>query len=187
VLSHDTVNLLLVCTANICRSPMAEVLFREAAARRGAEVIVGSAGLLDGGRAASDGSVQALAARGLELGHHSSRRLEAEMVTTADLVLTMEVRHVAEAAVLAPERFSRIFTMREIVGRIGSVGPRSDRTLDQWLVALNEERTSTGLLAATGLDVDDPHGGNDDDHARACTEISGLTNAVADALWGPPR
>ena len=37
------VKILFICHGNICRSPMAEFVFRDMAARRGVQVLVGSA------------------------------------------------------------------------------------------------------------------------------------------------
>lgn len=183
----DAMNVLVICTANICRSPMAAELLRFAADRRGATVHVDSAGLLPGGRPVSPGSVRALAALGLSIEGHVSRRLERHMVSNADLVLTMEARHISEAAVLAPQRFGRIFTLREIVNRLPRAGPLRERPLDEWLEELGEGRSARELLTATGLDIDDPYGGSDEDYTRACTEIARLTSILAEALWGPAR
>jgi protein-tyrosine phosphatase len=179
-----SIQILLVCTANICRSPMAERLLRRAAASRGAEATVESAGLLTSGRPASPGAVSALTARGLDLTDHRSRLLDADMVRTADLVVAMEVAHVRDAASLAPERFGATFTLRELVDRVAEIEPRRDRPIHEWLEELGTGRRAADLLRATGLDVADPYGGPLEGYLDTAAELDRLTEALAEALWG---
>ena len=94
--------ILFICTGNTCRSPMAEAIAREILAREGAvaggeRVLVESAGIaaLDGG-AVSDETLGALSALGIR--HEGrSKRLTADMVRAADVVLAMTPSH-ADAA-----------------------------------------------------------------------------------------
>ena len=85
-------HVLLVCAGNICRSPMAEVLFRHFAKSEPAlaDVEVGSAGTITmTGNLPNADSVDALRrACGLEFATHRARRLSRHF--TADLVLTMD-------------------------------------------------------------------------------------------------
>lgn len=91
-------NLLFVCTGNICRSPMAEGLAREAVRRgypaRAAEVSVGSAGVagLDGEPATAE-AVAAMGARGIDISAHRARSTSRDILGRADLVLAMEESH----------------------------------------------------------------------------------------------
>lgn len=89
--------ILLVCTGNTCRSPMAEVLLRAELARRGLEgVEVGSAGTgAWEGAPASEGSYLVMLERGEDLSAHRARQLTRELVASADLVLTMSRSHLA--------------------------------------------------------------------------------------------
>lgn len=78
---------LMVCTGNICRSPMAEALLKAAAP----ELSVSSAGLAAVVGHPADALAQALLSeRGLDLSAHRGRQLTPELVLEADLVLTME-------------------------------------------------------------------------------------------------
>ncbi len=86
-----------VCTANICRSPMAEALLRHALAAepeplRSCKVV--SAGVAArGGEKVSINSVDALAKVGLRISDHRSRPLTPELATEADLILCMTESH----------------------------------------------------------------------------------------------
>ena len=108
---------LLVCTANICRSPMAEAIFK---AKLG-EVFktIASAGVHADPRG---GPVDARAAAALDRHHYSldrkwrSRRVEPEQLGQYDLVLVMEADHVeALRKKAAPEHHARIALLTDYV------------------------------------------------------------------------
>lgn len=87
--------LLFVCTGNTCRSPMAEAIARDRAARRGLDVEVHSAGLMTGpGSPAAEHARRLAADRGLDLGPHRSSVLTPDLLAMSDLVLGMTGRHV---------------------------------------------------------------------------------------------
>ena len=105
-------NLLFVCTGNICRSPLAEVIARaEADARGWSEVSCASAGTFAlPGRPASGPGVAVAAAHGLNLAEHASRELSPELVEWADLIIGMEASHAGAAARLAPDAAVHVMT-----------------------------------------------------------------------------
>ena len=74
------IDILVVCTGNTCRSPMAEALLRDELAKLGIDARVHSAGTLAWKGGASDGAQAAMAERAIDLSAHRSRRLEPEMV-----------------------------------------------------------------------------------------------------------
>jgi len=85
-------NILFVCSGNLCRSFMAERVFRSLLRRAGLTgVQAASAGLLDLGGADADPRAAALLReKGMEASGHRSRPLSATMVEGADWVLVME-------------------------------------------------------------------------------------------------
>jgi protein-tyrosine phosphatase len=116
---HDPARLmfhvLVICTGNTCRSPMAEVLLRDLLAPEGGDhVAVGSAGTgAADGAPATAAAVATAAEHGLDLRAHRSRALTPRLVREADLILAMEPRHVEWAASLAPESKGRIHLITE--------------------------------------------------------------------------
>lgn len=86
---------LLVCSGNICRSPMAaEYLRHRAAAERLSHLVVASAGTLGiEGAPAAPHAVRVLADEGFDLRRHRSRGLTLEDARTTDLVVGMERAH----------------------------------------------------------------------------------------------
>jgi len=83
-----------VCTGNICRSPMAEVVFRDIVKRAGFEgkVTVTSAGTGDWhvGERSDDRTVAALAARGYDGSRHRAKQFDTEWFDNLDLVVVFD-------------------------------------------------------------------------------------------------
>ena len=94
--------ILLVCTGNTCRSPLAEVLLRRALAEAGADgVEVASAGTgAFAGEPASEGSYLVALEHGLDLTAHRARIVTREMVAGTDLLLAMGRGHLRKLELL---------------------------------------------------------------------------------------
>lgn len=102
--------LLVLCTGNICRSPMAQVVFSCAFP----DWTVESAGLaaLSGQPAASE-AVQALGVRGADLADFRARQVDAAMLRAAALVLTMTRSQKDELEMRFPWMRGRAFRLGE--------------------------------------------------------------------------
>ena len=96
--------LVLLCTGNTCRSPLAAAVFREELGADAARVEVVSAGTaaLDG-QPASAGASEAAAREGLDLSGHRSRRAATGLLRGAGLVLAMEREHARAAEALGAD------------------------------------------------------------------------------------
>ncbi len=105
---------LLVCTGNTCRSPMAEALLRKMAADLQIPLEVQSAGTsaLPGSPATSE-AVQACRERGLDLASHQSRPLRQSTALESDLVLTMTARHKESVLTRTPALKGKVFLVSE--------------------------------------------------------------------------
>ena len=117
---------LLVCTGNICRSPLAEGLMqRELSTRDVAGVIVSSAGTgAWEGTPASEGAYLVALEHGLDLSSHRARLLTKELVRASDVILTMARHHRARVEELGGR--GKAYVLGEYVGRSGGDAEVSD-------------------------------------------------------------
>lgn len=164
---------------------MAEGLLRHRYAELGLPARVRSAGLLRDGQEASPYGVDAMSRRGIDIGTHLSRRLTADLVRDADLILGMERKHIREAVVLVPEALPHSFTLPELARAAAELGPRPpEQTPQQWLARASVGREPRDLLRNKREDeVDDPYGSGPNDYERTAQEIEGLIDTIVTNLY----
>ncbi|MDQ0775899.1 protein-tyrosine phosphatase [Streptomyces aurantiacus] len=143
-----------VCTGNICRSPMAESVFRARVAEAGLDglVEVDSAGT-DGwheGDGADPRTVSVLRTNGYETGH-AARRFRTDWFSRLDLVIALDAGHLRALRRLAPTPAD--------AGKV-----RLLRSYD------TTAGTGTGLDTGADLDVPDPYYGGMDGFEQ-CLEM----------------
>jgi len=126
---------LMVCTGNTCRSPMAEGLARQLIAKRlgvdetelkEAGVVVRSAGAqaYDGSPASAE-AVDAMSARGVDIQNHRSTALTKELVDEADVIYCMTDGHrraVLSAMPGAADKTHRLDPEADVIDPIGGDG-----------------------------------------------------------------
>jgi protein-tyrosine-phosphatase len=147
--------ILIVCTANICRSPMAEALLRRKLDQDDVPGTwrVSSAGTWAAdGFGASDHGILVMAERGLDTSQHKSRSVTEAMMATADLVLTMTANHAESLRAEFPEHGYKVYRLTE--------------------------------MAEMPYDVADPYGGSLSEYERTADELGyliekGLARIVA--------
>ena len=115
--------ILIVCTANVCRSPVAEALLRDRLRKTGREEWeVGSAGTWAyPGQHAADFSVQLMGEEGLHIENHSSRIVSKKLLASTDLVLCMEIGHAEALRAEFPDDRHKIYLLSDMSDKHYSV------------------------------------------------------------------
>lgn len=125
---NDPMRVLFVCTGNTCRSPLAEVLAKEAAELRGLDgVEFRSAGVhTDPGLSASIGAQDVAKTHGLSLEHHASSVLTQELVEWAQWVFSMGPGHLQVVELMGGEGKSGLLGVFAETGKLGLRGVDPD-------------------------------------------------------------
>lgn len=199
----DPAHVLCVCTANVCRSPAAELLLRAGLrARLGAaapeQVVVASAGTwATPGRPVEPGTASALRRSGVhpaELAATVSTRLTREAVGAADLILTATAEHVRAVWRLQLASRHRTFTLGELVRLTEAVHPddlpAADagarlRALVSRASTLREQRRLPGMpYVNDAYDLADPTD-NDPAQRDMVARTADWVDYLLDAVAGP--
>lgn len=178
-----TRRVLVVCTANVSRSPMGEALLRARVASAGLPVEVHSAGVeADRHRLPVDPlAVQAISSYGLDITGHSPRGVTRSLVDDADLVLTMTRDDLRRVVVVVPRAFWYTFTWKELLRR--SSGVTSGASWSEWLATAGHQRSARDLMGSEpNDDVVDPYSGTAEDRVRCAAELAQLADALV-GVW----
>ena len=182
-------HVLVICTGNICRSPMAEGFLRSVLQRRfGAEApTVASAGTQGWeGSPAQPESIVAAREREVDIEDHVARLLTPSMIERADLVVAMAGEH-REAVVRASrDAGGRSFTLKELVRLAQALPPAGppDSIADRVAEADTLRRGGFGGNPRDE-DVADPLGRGQDAYRAIAWELDELIHRLDVALFGP--
>ena len=142
----------VVCTANICRSPVGEAVLRQrlqaqagAAGQQTPWQVLSAGTWADRGQLASAYSVELMAEQGLDISRHTSRPVDKMLVEESDLLLCMETGHAEALRAEFPDQAHKIHLLTEMAGPAYSVS--------------------------------DPYGGTRSDYERMVTEVTRLIDA----------
>jgi protein-tyrosine phosphatase len=189
-------SILVLCTGNVCRSPIAEALLRAALRARlgeGAPAVTSAGTAGWEGSGAMPESVAAAAEHGVDISDHSARRLVAEHVQGADLIVGMAAEHRDALAMSVPGAASRTFTLKELV-RLLEALPESlheSQVEESPGARLAARVAEADALRATGFqgnphdeDVVDPLGLPLEGYRAIAWELDGWCARLADGLFG---
>ena len=150
-------SVLFVCTANICRSPMAMGLFQGIIDAEADDWRIDSAGTwaIEGEQAAEN-TTHVLSARGINISNHFSRPVTAGMVKDYQLILTMERGQKEAMQIEFPQEAGRVFLLSEMISQVFNINDPMGRTLtdfEQTAVEI-EQILKQGLDRISQLSID---------------------------------
>jgi protein-tyrosine phosphatase len=174
-----TFSILAVCTANICRSPMIELLLRQ---RLDAERFsIGSAGVYGWNRAPVDSMVTLELARfGVRALGFQSRALTDEAIEQADLILAATRDHRAHILGRSPDALRKTYTLLEFAALMDDSEAESPE-------ALVEETFKRRSQARLDLDLPDPYRQAPDFHRAVAEQVRDAVDVIAKGLAAAVR
>jgi protein-tyrosine phosphatase len=138
-------SVLFVCTANVCRSPMAMAIFRNLVQGDQEDWEVASAGTLAiEGLPVASKALFVLRSKGLDISDHRSQPVTQELIDRFDLILTMEKNQKEALTVEFPKKAKRIYLFSEMIGLVYDVPDPVGKSLVNFQNTYNEiEQTLT--------------------------------------------
>ncbi len=185
-------SILVVCTGNVCRSPVAEAFLRASfderfGFRAPSVASAGTAGWRDS--AASPGSIAAAAELGIDIRDHRARGLEEGDVAEAVLVLAMAAEHRDVVETIEPDASRRTFTLKELVRLLEALPPPTGAWKNP-AAALSTRVAEAAALRRNGFapdgeqDVEDPLGKPHEKYREMAAELDEWCRRLADGLFG---
>jgi protein-tyrosine-phosphatase len=184
-------SILVVCTGNVCRSPIAEGMVRSILQTRFGDAApsfasAGTAGWV--GSAADPNSIEAAAELGIDISAHRARQLRADDVRSAELVLAMASEHRDAAARSAPEAAGVVFGLKELVCLLEALPVPSSAGDPSTLAGRVREadrlrRDGIGEWTQQG-GVEDPLGMRLDGFRAVARDLDAWCARLADGLFG---
>ena len=101
-------SILIVCTGNICRSPIAERKLRELLPGKKIDS-AGTGALVD--HAADASAIMVSAKHGLMLDGHKGKQISSRLANQYDLILVMEKSHLEQISTMSPESRGKIMLL----------------------------------------------------------------------------
>ena len=169
----EPLEVLFVCTANICRSPYLELTAR---ALSGADsgVVFSSAGTHGFDSHAMDDAMVATLADDTSAGF-ASRRLTGSLLAEADLVLTAEATHRGFILEEHPQHLRKVFTVGQFAA---AVEEHPDLTGRELVAAVGARRTA----ARREHDIADPYRRGDVAASTAADTMSRMLGVIVPRL-----
>jgi protein-tyrosine phosphatase len=194
--------ILVVCTGNICRSPVAERLLRAQGEALGLPIAVHSAGTQSMvGHGMTPEAAHLAQHYGADSVNHSSKQLTEQQITTADLILTATREHRSKVVSMHPRAARYTYTLNQFA----RLAPAAVESLSQvelvetkrpdlatQLRSLVAEITTTRGFSPPPLhpdddDIEDPYRQSAEVYARVGTVLNTTVTQITEAFAAATR
>lgn len=170
-------SILVVCTGNICRSPVGELALRSLLPEKFIVSSSGTHAALDRPTAPETDEF-VFRTLGIKL-DHVGQQLTRERAEAADLIITMTVEHRAWVARTAPRAVRRTFTLREMEEVLTHVAREQHfETLRALAIAASRLRSRV-VSEGKELDISDPYGGPPEGYESSFRQVLASSHRVA--------
>lgn len=133
-------SILIVCTANICRSPMAEAILKHLVSKRpdATQWHIESAGTwASPGYQAAELSQYVMQTMGMDISSHRSQPVSLDLVRRFDLIVTMENNHKEGMSAEFRAYADRIYMLSELVGQTMNIPDPIGGELEDYVETAN--------------------------------------------------
>jgi protein-tyrosine phosphatase len=181
--------ILIVCTGNVCRSPVAEFLLADLLGTTARRFAIRSAGTKAVAKLPIDPTMcSLLRRRGIETIHFSSRALDVRMLESADLILTASTNQRAAVARLLPAALHKTLTLKQLARYAPFIlesGERPAEVADRipWLLAA-VPRARARARKDDDDSIADPRGKSRRHYEAAVEELDHACAMIAPLLGG---
>jgi len=144
--------IITVCTGNICRSPMAELMLAQAAAEAGMDVLVDSAGTSawEIGNPMDPRAEAVLSRHGITVAAHVARKFNPAWFADRELILALDTDHYDALRALAPDvaAANKVRMLRSFDPAVAGTLPQEQGIYDPWFGDAADFEVSWDLISA---------------------------------------
>lgn len=189
---NEVFSVIVICTGNVARSRYAASLLQ----RRFEELPPGQVDVRSAGTEAREGmpvearTLESLRRHGIQVPMAPSKRLRADMLAEADLVLGATVEHIRHAMTLSPSTLHRTFTLTGLAAILECLpedeilGASRPGEVMRRVIRQAARHRTLGLI---GKDIPDPYGQSDSVHAVMETMVEDAVARIAEKLLAAVR
>ncbi|MGP5709257.1 arsenate reductase/protein-tyrosine-phosphatase family protein [Brachybacterium alimentarium] len=174
-------SILVVCTGNICRSPVGEAMLASDLAKVNIDVASAGTRALIGSAASPEARDYIKRTLDIHVSHQAVQ-LTARAAEESDLILTMTEEQRAWVTSRSPRTVRRTYTMLEFARLLPELGKQNVHSSLSDLVRVSAPLRGRINISGAPNDIPDPYGGSPDDYSASFALVAEASRTVADEI-----